>query len=148
MVSHCQLTIALAVLVLAGGGVGTFFVLSGSESEVEAEGEEAVAEEPEPELEFFTMEPFIVNIKDGKRDRYLKLKAELELTNAAAGEQLRKRMPAIKDSVITLLSSKTFDDLRSIAGKDVLREELMARLNAQLKGGKVSALYFTEFVIQ
>ena len=151
---------AIALVVLLGGGAGTFFVVSGgggaasAEPEARAEADSggdaaaAVDDSGSGASEFFSLEPFVVNIKDGKRDRYLKLKPDLELTTKAAAEQLTQRLPMVKDVVITLLSSKTFDELRTIEGKDLLREEMMTRLNAQLSGGKVSAIYFTDFIIQ
>jgi flagellar FliL protein len=89
-----------------------------------------------------------VNINDGERDRFLKLKPELELSDAAVAEELKARMPYIKDLVIGLLSSQTFSEIRTLEGKDMLREEMMVRLNALLKGGKVTRVFFTELVVQ
>jgi flagellar protein FliL len=96
----------------------------------------------------FELETFVVNINDGERDRFLKLKPELELSDPAAGEELKARMPQVKDIVISLLSSQSFSQIRTIEGKDALREELMLRLNALLRSGKVSRVFFTEFVVQ
>jgi flagellar protein FliL len=96
----------------------------------------------------FELETFIVNINDGERDRFLKLKPELELSDPAVGEELKARMPYVKDSVIGLLSSQNFSEIRTLEGKDLLREEMMVRLNALLKSGKVKRVFFTELVVQ
>ncbi len=96
----------------------------------------------------FSLDAFIVNIGDGDRDRYLKLKADLELTNDTVAEEIDQRLPQIRDLVISLLGSKSFDDVRSIEGKDLLREEMLRRINALLVTGKARSVFFTEFVVQ
>ena len=50
--------------------------------------------------------------------------------------------------VISLLGSKSFEEIRSMEGKDILREEILQRLNALLKTGKARRVFFTEFVVQ
>jgi flagellar FliL protein len=63
-------------------------------------------------------------------------------------DELKSRMPQVKDLIISLLSSQSFNEIRSIEGKDALREEIMVRLNALVRSGKVSRVFFTEFVVQ
>ena len=96
----------------------------------------------------YQLETFVVNINDGNRDRFLKIRPELEISDPAVGEQLTQRMPQVKDIVISLLSSQSFGQIRSIEGKDALREDLMIRLNALVREGKVLRVFFTEFVVQ
>jgi flagellar FliL protein len=96
----------------------------------------------------YALDSFIVNIGDRDRDRYLKLKAELELSKAAVAEEIAQRLPQIRDLIISLLGSKSFDEVRSIEGKDLLREEVLHRINALLVTGKARSVFFTEFVVQ
>ena len=96
----------------------------------------------------YALDSFIVNIGDRDRDRYLKLKAELELSKGAVAEEIEQRMPQIRDLIISLLGSKSFDEIRSIEGKDLLREEVLQRINALLVTGKARSVFFTEFVVQ
>lgn len=96
----------------------------------------------------FSLDAFIVNIGDGDRDRYLKLKADLELSKDTVAEEIEQRLPQIRDLIISLLGSKSFDDVRSIEGKDLLREEMLRRINALLVTGKARSIFFTEFVVQ
>jgi flagellar FliL protein len=96
----------------------------------------------------YALDSFIVNIGDRDRDRYLKLKAELELSQATVAEEIDQRLPQIRDLVISLLGSKSFDEIRSIEGKDLLREEVLHRINALLVTGKARSVFFTEFVVQ
>ena len=160
----------VAVLLLGGGGTAFLMLQGGDEAEAEASAEDTGDEEEaasaeaagaegdaadggaaaaaEGESEFFSLEPFIVNINDGERDRFLKLKADLELSSPALKTELERRMPQVKDVIISLLSSQSFVDIKSIEGKDVLREELMVRLNTLVRKGKVRNVFFTEFVVQ
>ncbi len=96
----------------------------------------------------FSLDAFIVNIGDGDRDRYLKLKADLELTKDTVAEEIKQRLPQIRDLIISLLGSKSFDDVRSIEGKDLLREEMLRRINALLETGKARSIFCTEIVVQ
>jgi flagellar FliL protein len=96
----------------------------------------------------YKLDPFIVNINDRERDRYLKLRAELELGKDAAADALEKRNPEVRDLVISLLSSKSFEEIRTIEGKNFLREEIIVRLNALVGAGSVRKVFFTEFVVQ
>ena len=96
----------------------------------------------------YPLDSFIVNIGDRDRDRYLKLKAELELSTEAVAQELEQRLPQIRDLIISLLGSKSFDEIRSIEGKDLLREEVLQRINALLMTGKARSVFFTEFVVQ
>jgi flagellar FliL protein len=166
---------AFAVFVI--GGVTTFLVVGGDDAEDTAtaeastedagghgdshaegddsghgaaggHGAEGAHGEAVVSSDFFPLETFIVNIQDGDRDRYLKLSTELELTSSGAGSEISARMPQIKDIVISLLGSKSFQEVRTIEGKNLLREQLMVRINALLQTGKVKRVFFTEFVVQ
>jgi len=96
----------------------------------------------------YAMEPFIVNLVDPNVQRYLKLKIELELNNKPVQSEIDLRMPQIKDSLLVLLSSKSFNDIKTVEGKMRLRMEIISRINNFLTEGRVKNVYFTEFVVQ
>ena len=56
--------------------------------------------------------------------------------------------PLINDSVLILLSSKTYNELGTVEGKIQLKQELIMRMNQVLGGPMVKKIYFTEFVVQ
>ncbi len=95
-----------------------------------------------------SLDSFVVNISDRERDRYLKLKTELELSMPELSDELDQRMPQIRDLIISLLGSKSFEEVRTIEGKNFLREEILLRINSLLVSGKVKRVFFTEFVVQ
>jgi flagellar FliL protein len=63
-------------------------------------------------------------------------------------QELEPKRPLIDDTIITLLSSKNFDQVYSSSGKDLLRKEIMALLNSRMPEYRVIFVYFTEFTVQ
>jgi hypothetical protein len=62
---------------------------------------------------------------------------------------VKKFVPAIEDSVVTVLSSKTFEDIRVTEGKETAKREIRARVQASIGTAlTVTNVYFTEFVVQ
>jgi flagellar FliL protein len=94
------------------------------------------------------MDPFIANLADEDGHRYLKATLQVEFYDPIAPPEFHRRLPQARDMLLTLLSSKTFADVRSPQGKAVLREEIVNRLNTVLNEDAVKAVYFTEFIVQ
>ncbi|MFN7904858.1 MAG: flagellar basal body-associated protein FliL [Pseudobdellovibrionaceae bacterium] len=57
-----------------------------------------------------------------------------------------KRKSQVRDIIIILLSSKTYDEVSNREGKESLRNEIKEQLNSFLTTGEISAVYFTEFI--
>ena len=93
-------------------------------------------------------EPIIVNLAGTKGQRYLKVSTKFEVTDDKVIEELKIRTPQILDLLISILSSKTIDDVSNTVGRNRLRREIIDKCNAELMSGKVINVYFTEFVIQ
>ncbi len=107
----------------------------------------------------------IVNLADPGGRRYLKLSVVLEFAPHDAafttltgeerlaamttfGEEMSSKKPIIDDLLNTLLSSKTFEQIYTVEGKEALRQDIVARVNALLPHERLMFVYFTEFVIQ
>ncbi|MEN6373995.1 MAG: flagellar basal body-associated protein FliL [Smithella sp.] len=138
--------IVAAVLVLGGAGAGAYFFLFHSKSST---AEKKTAEQAKPlAAVFWPMEPFIVNLIDNEGERYLKVVLQLELSDQSSVEELNLIKPKVRDSILDLLSSKTYKEMMDPIGKQRLRDEVAMRTNAYLTKGKILKVYFTEFVIQ
>ncbi len=146
---------------LGGGGFFAYkYFLAGDEqppAEAEApkkeaaKGEEAKKEEKAPEKPgaLLEMDPFIVNLADPSGKRYLKLKLAVDAKDEKIKQELEARMPQIRDSILLLLTSKSYADIAPVAGKIRLRNEILKIINRALIGvGAVHAVYFSEFVVQ
>lgn len=164
---------AVALLLVIGGGA--FFFLNKKDKGADKEDVAAADEEPKAKKEkghekekektssshgekkegakedttgFVALEPFIVNLLDNTGTRYLKVSVQLEMDKQDAAEEVKTRTPQIRDAIIVLLSSKSYADIGTVQGKYQLRDEVIARVNQILKGGKAKTAYFTEFVVQ
>jgi flagellar FliL protein len=149
------LFIIIGVVVLIGGGVGAAFGLglfSGeppAEEGAEAESTEKTAPAPVAEVgPMVQLKPFIVNLADVEQDRYLKVTVELELRDEEVKISCDKQIARIQDILISLFSSKQFEQVRDIKGKIKLRQEIVIRINEVLGDKAVNHVYFTEFIVQ
>jgi flagellar FliL protein len=58
------------------------------------------------------------------------------------------RRPVIDDITMTLLSSKSFNDIATVDGKQALKKELITAINDALGYQGVINIYFTAFIVQ
>ena len=144
------ISVLVILLGLAGGGYFVWNKYIAPAVGLDGEPSKAVKKvEPKDEIgTMFPLEPFVVNLADSSGKRFLKTTMELELSDEALAEEIKARLPQIKDSILLLLSSKNFNDIYTVHGKIKLREEIIIRVNTFLKHGRVRNVYFTEFVIQ
>lgn len=96
----------------------------------------------------YPLNTFIVNLADKGGKRYLRVSIDLELENSEMQEEVVKRLPQVRDSILMILPSKRFDDISSVDGKVALRDEILATLNGFLTQGQITKIYFREFVVQ
>jgi flagellar FliL protein len=96
----------------------------------------------------FTLDTFVVNLADRGASRYLRTTLDLELTDEATIEEVKQRLPQIRNAILMIIPSKTSKDIRTTDGKTAMRDEIMEKLNAFMKSGSITNIYFTEFVIQ
>lgn len=95
-----------------------------------------------------SLDPFIVNLASEGGKRYLKVVMQLEMARPDMTNEVTNRMPQIKDAIITVLSSKSAEELLTIEGKFRLKEQVLTRVNNLLTAGVVKNVFFAEFVIQ
>jgi flagellar protein FliL len=144
-----KLLVIVGVLVVAGGG-GAFWFLGYAGHSAKADAKEEVAvKEVEPDVgALHALEPFIANLADEDGKRYLKATMQVEFFGARVPEDFNARLPQMRDLLLTLLTSKTFAEVRTPQGKAVLRDEIINRMNRALHKDLVKAVYFTEFIVQ
>ena len=146
----------IAVAVLFSGAVGGgFYMMWNKLAELDAlvrPEEEEVEDETDDGLStigaLFPLDTFIVNLADEKRKRYLRVTMQIELKDGEPVEILEKRLVQVRDIILTILPTKRFQEIRSVDGKTLLRQEIMTRLNDLIKKEVINNIYFTEFVVQ
>lgn len=144
------LLIGLPVALLIGGAAGAYFAdllpFGAADEAPEVDGGT-----PAPTFAtttVFPLDPFIANLADDGGGRYLKATIQMEFAGPELPSWLEQRMPQIRDLILTLLTSKSFDEIRSPEGKQILRDEILRRANQALQAEQVVAVYFTEFIVQ
>ncbi|RMA97482.1 flagellar basal body-associated FliL family protein [Hydrogenothermus marinus] len=143
----------LIFLIIAGaGGFAAYkFVFSKGEEKKEEKKAEKIVKDvkniEQPGI-MYDLGTFIVNLADRDADRYLKITIVLEVENEQVKMEVDKRLPQIKDTITTLLLTKTSEEIKTAEGMELLKEEIIKRVNAILPLGGVKNVYFTEFVIQ
>ncbi len=147
--SKMMLFIIMGVVLLLAGGGGfvayTKFMAPPPETEEEVPKEEDL---PDPVGEMVTMKEFVVNLSDPKGKRYLKCTIAVEVESIEAVERIQKLEPKLRDIVIMLLTSLSFEEVMTPEGKIRIRDELLERFNQATRPDKLQHLYFTNFVVQ
>jgi len=90
----------------------------------------------------------VVNLGDINVPRFLKVSIVFEVDRGITVAEIQEKDPMIKDAIIGLLSSKTMSELQGYEAQQILKEELISRVNALLETGRIINIYFTEFVMQ
>jgi len=107
----------------------------------------------------------IINLSDPLGRKYIRLTIVIEFapTNTAYFEmtteektayvseftaEVTAKLPIIDDAVVTLVSSKTFEELYTAQGKENLRLELSNLITQRLPEYHILSVYLTEFVVQ
>ncbi|MCL4559581.1 MAG: flagellar basal body-associated FliL family protein [Chloroflexi bacterium] len=107
----------------------------------------------------------IINLADPTGRKYIRVTVVIEFapTNGnytqmtpeekaayttAFNAEITAKMPMIDDTIITLLSTKTFDELYTAQGKEDVRKDILDQVNVRLPEYRVISVYFTEFVVQ
>jgi len=106
-------------------------------------------EEEQPDIgPLYSIGTMIVNLADKGGKRYLRVNMELELSHPEVAEEIEKRLPLIRDSILMVLSTKTYEDISTTDGKNELRNELVKSLGKFFMAGNIVNVFFTEFVVQ
>jgi flagellar FliL protein len=146
--------IAVAVLLLAAIAAGAMLFLK----EDQSADNEATTMDPEQVLKvgdpiYQGLDPdFVVAFQNPKTVRFIKLSVEVMARDDDVIEHVKLHMPAIRDKIIMVLSSKDEGSLLEMDGKEQLRTELLGAVQAVLTKNTgapgIEAVYFTNFVMQ
>ncbi|MBY0554645.1 flagellar basal body-associated FliL family protein [bacterium] len=120
----------------------------GIEKVIEGEHQTQVEEQAKPEEvgKVIPLETFIVNLAGSKGRKVLKVNMELEVKGQEVIQEIENRKAQIRDFIIIILSSKSYDEVSAKEGKDALRNEIKDNINSFLSKGKIINVYFTELI--
>ncbi|MES3038656.1 MAG: flagellar basal body-associated FliL family protein [Bdellovibrionota bacterium] len=119
---------------------------TGEHGEAAATGEHGGAKSDVPKV--VPLETFIVNLAGSKGRRVARVNMELEVKDegGTVADEIDKRKAQIRDIIIIILSSKSFDEVSNPDGKANLKNEVKDTLNSFLTKGKVTNVFFSDFI--
>ena len=94
------------------------------------------------------VDTIVVNLSGSNGRRYLKAKMNLEAKDGEVKKLIETKSVQIKDRLISILSSKTLEDIDGLEAQENLRKETKDAVDVVLKVEGVLQVYFTEFVVQ
>ncbi len=87
-------------------------------------------------------------VADNKAKKFLKTKISVRTSDEDVSEELQVRNIIVRDAVIEVMSSNTFEEIASPQGKEKLKENLTRGINKIVTEGEIEEVYFTEFIVQ
>lgn len=163
--------IALVVILLLAVGAGGYLLYSkgafsdqppmaadGASMPVEEKVEKSDSGDSEPTFNV-SIEDLILNITTAKgREKLMKLSFTLKCAHEGCEALIETVTPEIQDAVITQVSARSAEELLTVGGKALFKEELLDEVNAiineetktneDIKQNIIKQLYFTTFVIK
>ena len=137
------------VLLLGGGGGAAFFFLKKPAADAEhAEADdERPAKKPKKSAKgrrgkadshaaktFVPLEPFTVNLQDPDQDRFAQVAVVFEVSDAKTDGEFKNLMPALRNAILMIISSKSGKELLTIEGKRQLALDIALAGSALLEG--------------
>jgi flagellar FliL protein len=147
--SPVMLIAIVGAVVVVGGGAAFFLLSGGDEATAETSGgdgdETSSGDMPGPIVE---LQPFVVNLIDTERARYLKVGVSLELRDEAAKVRYDARKIQARHVVLMTLSSLAYEETHDVDDRNRLRQRLHGQLEEVVGARNVKAVFFTDFVTQ
>jgi len=152
------LIVVLLVVLLIGGGLAAFFLLGSDDDSSSMQQNQQTApvkrKSSGRSTQYLTIGPmypmsqFVVNLLSESGSKYLKVVLDIELDAPELSVEMDLKKSLIRDIIIRSLSSKTFEEVSKMKGKDRLKDEVVNKINDVLADGQVKNIFFTDFVVQ
>lgn len=152
------LVLIVVAVAATGGGFVTPYVITAMTAEpapVETEQKPKVdLPPPVGESMYIPFDETVVNLDEGRLNRYLRLKVNLQVDKAQADgitKMMEQKKPILKNWLLSYLSDKGMDDIRGRVGQNRLRREIQDHFNTVLfvdGYDRIHDVLFDEFNVQ
>ena len=145
------------LLLIAGGSAAAWFlflkdkfadIISGTDSSPQQQTEKVAVNKAKPLSNTVSLPVFTVNLADPLGQRFIKINLDLEVADAKVTDEIAQQNARIRDTILLLLSSKSYADLATTESKLLLKSEITDRLNSILGPGKIHQVFITDMMIQ
>ena len=96
--------------------------------------------------------PMVLNLSSSQRLTFLQISADVLISDASAEDTIKTHVPAIRHSLIMLLSEQKANDIKSPGKREEIRKQLttqVKRVIADLSGSKdVADVLFSSILVQ
>jgi len=142
--------ISVVMITLGYFGGTKFLGKSGDSSEAEvSEPDKKEASHADPaKTEMVMVDDIIVNPSGTGGTRFLSCSIGFEISSEGAVKHFESRRPMIRDALITILGSKTLEQLSDAKEKEITRYQIKKRVEQLLDSKDLYGVYFTNFVLQ
>lgn len=156
--------VVLVVLLLGAVGAGAWYVLTqlpqqNGQTEQMQDGNKAEADDDTKAMHMAEINDLVLNITNAKgREKLMKLSFAVKSSEETIEALIENNKPEIIDVVIAQISARSSEELLTVGGKALLKEELLEEINRvindatatneDIKANVVKKLFFTSFVIK
>jgi flagellar protein FliL len=127
------LILVATLVLLGGGGAGAWFYVSAKnaaalaaadDSEEAHPAESAAKHSKDKKPVFTTLDTFTVNLNDPSGARLAQIGIAFEVEDVNVDTLIKDHLPAVRNDILLLLSSKKIDELLSVEGKQALARKV------------------------
>lgn len=97
---------------------------------------------------FYEINDIVVNTSGSGGRRYIVIEVGLETAEQKVVDEATSKEIWIRDAILTLLISKTSEELMDISARKMLKKEIMGIINRKLAEGQFKNIYFKKYIIQ
>lgn len=124
------------------------FIAPGMSSQTQAKDETHEEGAVADQTQVLVIKDIIVNPAGTNGTRFLLTTVGLEIPSPELKLELEAKEVQTRDILNTILTSKGLDELTAPQFKEMLRKEILEKLNSTLIKGKIKNIYFSKFIIQ
>ena len=153
--------IVILLLAVIGGGYYVYSsgMLNGNNQVAQAQSGKEEADDNDKEFFKTPINDLVLNITNSKgREKLMKLSFTLKSVEPTIEMVVEDTKAEIIDAVIQQISARSSEELLTVGGKELLKEELLEEINIvvndatamneDIKKNNIKNLYFTTFVIK
>ncbi|RXJ67128.1 flagellar basal body protein FliL [Halarcobacter ebronensis] len=155
--------IVLVVLLFAAVGVGGYLLLSSGvlngQQQLQNQNQTTTEKADAKDSYKASINDLVLNITNAKgREKLMKLSFAIKSTEPTIESLVEEYKPEIVDAVIAQVSSRSSEELLTVGGKALLKEELMDDINSilnevtaendDIQKNSIKQILFTSFVIK
>lgn len=134
----------IAMIIITGIFSYVFMSIMNNNSD---EGQTAKSEESSNIGPTYTLGDFVVNLSGSGGYQFIKANIVVEVDKKEVINELDRRNPQIRDLILLTLREQKIEDIEE-PGAEVIKNQVMVRVNEVLNSGQIVNVWFTQLVVQ